>query len=142
MSDLLERLYAAKARVLAEEQQREPLEALLPRARTVARRTTARSGAALRGARGPAIVAEIKRASPTRRPDRTQLRRGRDRVIVRTRRRRCDQRADGERPLPRRPREPAGGARAQQPPDLAQRLSHDARIRSRSPQHMEPTPCC
>jgi indole-3-glycerol phosphate synthase len=64
MSDLLERLYAAKARVLAEEQQREPLEVLLPRAERS--RDERRSfSAALRGARGPAIVAEIKRASPT-----------------------------------------------------------------------------
>ncbi len=64
MSDLLERLYAAKARVLAEEEQREPLEALLDRAeRSRAERRP--FGSALRAARGPAIIAEIKRASPT-----------------------------------------------------------------------------
>jgi indole-3-glycerol phosphate synthase len=64
MSDLLERLYAAKARVLAEEQQREPLEVLLDRAeRSRAERRP--FGPALRAARGPAIIAEIKRASPS-----------------------------------------------------------------------------
>jgi indole-3-glycerol phosphate synthase len=64
MSDLLERLYAAKARVLAEEQEREPLEALLDRAERS--RDDRRSfAAALRAARGPAIIAEIKRASPS-----------------------------------------------------------------------------
>src|ERR1700722_8935944 len=64
MSDLLERLYAAKARVLAEEQQREPLEALLDRAER-SRDERRPLGAALRAARGPAIIAEIKRASPS-----------------------------------------------------------------------------
>jgi indole-3-glycerol phosphate synthase len=64
MSDLLERLYAAKARVLAEEEGREPLEALLERAeRSCEQRRPL--GLALRAARGPAIIAEIKRASPS-----------------------------------------------------------------------------
>jgi len=64
VNDILERLYAAKAAALADEQARESYEALVERA--VARRGERRSfSAALRAARGPAIVAEIKRASPS-----------------------------------------------------------------------------
>ncbi len=65
MTDMLEKLYAAKARVLAEEEQREPLETLLPRAEQ-SRASHRPFSTALREARGPAIIAEIKRASPTR----------------------------------------------------------------------------
>jgi indole-3-glycerol phosphate synthase len=64
MSDMLTKLYAAKAAVLADEEAREPLEAL--RVRAEARRGERRSLAgAIRGAAGPALIAEIKRASPT-----------------------------------------------------------------------------
>ena len=64
MTDVLEKLYAAKARALAEEEAREGYAALAERgaARIAERR---RFGAAIAGARGPAIVAEIKRASPS-----------------------------------------------------------------------------
>jgi indole-3-glycerol phosphate synthase len=64
MTDMLEKLYAAKAAVLIEEERREPLAALAARAE---RRTGERRpfGAALARARGPAIVAEVKRASPS-----------------------------------------------------------------------------
>jgi indole-3-glycerol phosphate synthase len=64
MSDFLEKLYAAKAALLPEEEARESYA-------TVAERGAARRGerrpfaSALRGARGPAVVAEIKRASPS-----------------------------------------------------------------------------
>jgi indole-3-glycerol phosphate synthase len=64
MSDMLERLYAAKARALLEEERREPPAALQERAdRSIAARRPFRS--ALTAAVGPAIVAEIKRASPS-----------------------------------------------------------------------------
>ncbi len=64
MNDILERLYAAKAQALIEEQSREPLGDLERRA--AARRGERRSFAgAIAAARGPAIVAEIKRASPS-----------------------------------------------------------------------------
>jgi indole-3-glycerol phosphate synthase len=64
MSDILERLYAAKALVLAEEQRREPLAEVTERG--LLRRGERRSlRAALLAAKGPAIVAEIKRASPS-----------------------------------------------------------------------------
>ena len=64
MSDILARLYAAKAAVLVEEEAREPHATLVERAQ--ARRAERRPfAAALRRARGPAIVAEIKRASPS-----------------------------------------------------------------------------
>jgi indole-3-glycerol phosphate synthase len=64
MTDMLEKLYAAKAAVRAADEAREPLEALRERAQ---RRLGERRGfrAALEAARGPAIVAEIKRASPS-----------------------------------------------------------------------------
>jgi indole-3-glycerol phosphate synthase len=64
MTDILERLYAAKAAALVEEEAREPYALLAERAER--RRGERRSlSAALRAARGPAIVAEIKRASPS-----------------------------------------------------------------------------
>ncbi|MFY9781391.1 MAG: indole-3-glycerol phosphate synthase TrpC [Candidatus Baltobacteraceae bacterium] len=64
MNDVLEKLYAAKAAVLKEEEARESYAALVERA--VARIPERRPfAAALQGARGPAIVAEIKRASPS-----------------------------------------------------------------------------
>jgi indole-3-glycerol phosphate synthase len=64
MTDMLEKLYAAKAHVRAADEAREPLDALRERAekRRAERR---RFRAALTAARGPAIVAEIKRASPS-----------------------------------------------------------------------------
>ncbi|HZO92141.1 MAG TPA: indole-3-glycerol phosphate synthase TrpC [Candidatus Baltobacteraceae bacterium] len=64
MTDMLEKLYAAKAAARAADEEREPLDVLRPRAE--ARRAERRSlRAALASARGPAIVAEIKRASPS-----------------------------------------------------------------------------
>jgi indole-3-glycerol phosphate synthase len=64
MSDILDRLYAAKAVRLAEDEAREPYEAVAERAR--ARAGNRRSfGGALRASRGPAVIAEIKRASPS-----------------------------------------------------------------------------
>ncbi|MGH7755594.1 MAG: indole-3-glycerol phosphate synthase TrpC, partial [Vulcanimicrobiaceae bacterium] len=64
MNDILERLYAAKAQALIEEQSREPLGDVERRA--AARRGERRSfSGAIAAARGPAIVAEIKRASPS-----------------------------------------------------------------------------
>ena len=64
MSDILERLYAAKAAALPAERARESYASLVERAE--ARRTERRPfAAALRSAEGPAIVAEIKRASPS-----------------------------------------------------------------------------
>ena len=64
MSDILERLYAAKAVALAEEEAREPYPVVAERA--VARRSERRPFAsALGAARGPAVIAEIKRASPS-----------------------------------------------------------------------------
>lgn len=64
MTDMLAKLYAAKAHVRAADEAREPLEPL--RARAEARRAERRGfRAALAGASGPAIVAEIKRASPS-----------------------------------------------------------------------------
>jgi indole-3-glycerol phosphate synthase len=64
MIDMLARLYAAKAEALREEEEREPYAEMLERAE---RRRGERRGfaAALRAASGPAIVAEIKRASPS-----------------------------------------------------------------------------
>jgi indole-3-glycerol phosphate synthase len=64
MSDILTRLYDAKARVLAEDQAREPLAVLEERAeRRRGERRPFRE--ALTGARGSAVIAEIKRASPS-----------------------------------------------------------------------------
>jgi indole-3-glycerol phosphate synthase len=64
MRDILERLYEAKARALAEEELREPLPGILERAER--RRAERRSfSAALLAPPRPAIVAEIKRASPS-----------------------------------------------------------------------------
>lgn len=64
MSDILERLFAAKAASLADEEARESYADLV--ARGLARRGERRSFArALRDARGPAVIAEIKRASPS-----------------------------------------------------------------------------
>ncbi len=64
MRDILERLYEAKARALADEERREPLAGILERAerRRGERRPFA---AALRTPPLPAIIAEIKRASPS-----------------------------------------------------------------------------
>jgi indole-3-glycerol phosphate synthase len=64
MLDMLTKMYAAKAAVLQLEQAREPYELL--RARALAR-TAERRGflAALQTAKGGAMVAEIKRASPS-----------------------------------------------------------------------------
>jgi indole-3-glycerol phosphate synthase len=64
MTDMLEKLYAAKAEVRAADEAREPLALLRERAESrLGERRAFR--AALAGARGPAIVAEIKRASPS-----------------------------------------------------------------------------
>ncbi|HMD02917.1 MAG TPA: indole-3-glycerol phosphate synthase TrpC [Candidatus Baltobacteraceae bacterium] len=64
MSDILDRLYAAKAAALVAEEAREPLAQVVERG--LRRRAERRPfSAALRAARGPAIVAEIKRASPS-----------------------------------------------------------------------------
>jgi len=64
VNDILERLYAAKAKALREEEAREDYASLVQRAD--ARRSERRSfSGALRGAQGPAVVGEIKRASPS-----------------------------------------------------------------------------
>jgi indole-3-glycerol phosphate synthase len=64
MSDFLEKLYAAKAATLAEDEAREGYAEVA--ARAAARRGERRGFArALRDARGPAVIAEIKRASPS-----------------------------------------------------------------------------
>ncbi len=65
MTDILERLYAAKATTLVDDEAREPIGPLRERAeqRRAERRSFRR---ALEHARGPAIIAEIKRASPSR----------------------------------------------------------------------------
>jgi len=64
MSDFLEKLYAAKLLTLAEDEARESYADLAARAQ--ARRAERRPfAAALRAARGPAVIAEIKRASPS-----------------------------------------------------------------------------
>lgn len=63
--DILAKLYSAKGRVLEREREREPLPALLDRARS---RMSERRRylQALTASRGPAVIAEIKRASPSR----------------------------------------------------------------------------
>jgi indole-3-glycerol phosphate synthase len=64
VTDTLQRIYAAKAALLEEEQAREPYEVM--RARALARKNERRGfRAALEHAAGGAIVAEIKRASPS-----------------------------------------------------------------------------
>lgn len=62
--DLLEKLYAAKVAVREADERREPIAVVRERAtnRLPQRRPL---GAALRAAKGPAIIAEIKRASPS-----------------------------------------------------------------------------
>ncbi|MEA2689133.1 MAG: indole-3-glycerol phosphate synthase [Candidatus Eremiobacteraeota bacterium] len=64
MTGMLQKLYAAKATARAADEEREPLDVLRERAqqRQGQRR---RFRAALVSARGPAIIAEIKRASPS-----------------------------------------------------------------------------
>lgn len=63
--DILARLYAAKRVALEKEREREPLDKITARAETlIAARRPFRE--ALLSSRGPAIVAEIKRASPSR----------------------------------------------------------------------------
>jgi indole-3-glycerol phosphate synthase len=64
LSDMLEKLYAAKAAARAADEAREPIEVVRARAgsRTAERRSLRR---ALAAAEGPAIIAEIKRASPS-----------------------------------------------------------------------------
>jgi indole-3-glycerol phosphate synthase len=64
MIGMLEKLYAAKAAALAEDERREPIAVIAARAeRRVAERRP--FGAALAQATGPAIVGEVKRASPS-----------------------------------------------------------------------------
>ena len=64
MPDTLQKIYAAKGALLGEEQAREPYDAV--RERALVRAGQRRSfSAALRAASGSAIVAEIKRASPS-----------------------------------------------------------------------------
>ncbi|GAC1577721.1 MAG: indole-3-glycerol phosphate synthase TrpC [Candidatus Elarobacter sp.] len=64
MTDMLAKLYAAKAHVRAVDEAREPLDLLRERAEN--RRGERRPfRVALEAARGPAIIAEIKRASPS-----------------------------------------------------------------------------
>jgi indole-3-glycerol phosphate synthase len=64
MADILTKIYAAKAAHRAVAEAAEPYEAV--RARGLERRADRRAfGAALRAANGPAIIAEIKRASPS-----------------------------------------------------------------------------
>ncbi len=64
MSDILQKIYAAKAAVLDQERRAEPYEQV--RARAFARRAKRRPFlSALQRADGGAIIAEIKRASPS-----------------------------------------------------------------------------
>ncbi|HEY8313082.1 MAG TPA: indole-3-glycerol phosphate synthase TrpC [Candidatus Baltobacteraceae bacterium] len=64
MADILEKIYAAKALVTARQEAQEPYAAV--RARGIARRVERRPMLrALRTAVGPAIVGEVKRASPS-----------------------------------------------------------------------------
>jgi len=64
MSDILDRIFAAKAKVQQRDQERESFEAV--RARALARMGERRPfAAALQKVQGPAIIGEIKRASPS-----------------------------------------------------------------------------
>jgi indole-3-glycerol phosphate synthase len=64
MVDILHRIYDAKAAVLAQEEAREPYDVV--RAHALARKRERRSFLqAIRSADGPAIIGEIKRASPS-----------------------------------------------------------------------------
>lgn len=64
MTDMLDKLYAAKAAARAVDEAREPVDVLRERA-AQRRGERRRFREALTSARGPAIVAEIKRASPS-----------------------------------------------------------------------------
>ncbi len=64
MSDTLGEIYRSRSRRLAQEMEREPVAALQARAsESIAKRRSL--GAALAAARPPAVIAEIKRASPS-----------------------------------------------------------------------------
>ncbi len=64
MADILRRIYDAKAAAMAREQEQEPYQEV--RERALARKNERRPfSGALRAASGPAIVGEIKRASPS-----------------------------------------------------------------------------
>ena len=64
MNDMLDKLYAATAKVRAADEAREPLDVVRARAATRAAERRPFRAALLQG-EGPAIIAEIKRASPS-----------------------------------------------------------------------------
>ena len=103
MTDMLEKLYAAKAVARAADEAREPLDVV--RARAVTRAAERRPfRAALLARRRPGDRRRDQARLAVGRPDRARARSGRDRARVRSRRRRRDQRAHRSRPLSRRPR--------------------------------------